>query len=177
MWFGPIGGYDQAQVRIATGKADGMEITSNGRYFCIAGKNYNRLLTDTMLKYQKEYGVNYFKLDGIAFGCNEPDHGHPQGVYSDEATARSFIDILGKVRAQDPKVFLNITTSIWLSPWWLRYADTVWMGGSDSGYLPSVPTMAERQSAVSYRDSVLYDDFVTPPGAIPHFLPHDPRHH
>ena len=161
IWFGPIGGYDQSQVRIAAGKADGMEITSNGRYFCIAGKNYSKLLGDTMLQYQKDYGINYFKLDGIAFGCNEPDHGHPVGIYSDEATARTFIGMLEKLRAQESKVFLNITTSIWLSPWWLRYADTVWMGGADSGYLPSVPTMAERQSAVSYRDSVLYDDFVT----------------
>jgi hypothetical protein len=167
IWFGPIGGYDQSAVRISTGKADGMEITSNGRYFCIAGKNYGRLLGDTMLKYQKEYGINYFKLDGIAFGCNEPNHGHPQGVYSDEATARSFIDMLGKLRAQDPQVFLNITTSIWLSPWWLRFADTVWMGGADSGYLPSVPTLAPRQSAVSYRDSVLYDDFVTHQAQFP----------
>ena len=161
IWFGPIGGYDQSEVRIATGKADGMEITSNGRYLCIAGKNYSRLLADTMLQYQKDYGINYFKLDGIAFGCNEPDHGHPVGIYSDEATARTFIGMLEKLRAQESKVFLNITTSIWLSPWWLRYADTVWMGGADSGYLPSVPTMAERQSAISYRDSVLYDDFVT----------------
>jgi len=167
IWFGPIGGYDQREVRIATGKAEGMEISSNGRYFCTAGKNYSRLFADTLLKYQKEYGINYFKLDGIVFGCNEPDHGHPQGVYSDEATARTFIDLLKKLRAQDPKVFLNITTSIWLSPWWLRYADTVWMGGEDSGYLPSVPTLAPRQSAVSYRDSVLCDDFVTHKAQFP----------
>jgi len=160
IWFGPIGGYDQRKVRIATGKADGMEISTNGQFFCTAGRNYSRYFADTLLKYEKEYGINYFKLDGIVFGCNAPDHGHPQGVYSDEATARTFIDLLGKLRAQDPKVFLNITTSIWLSPWWLKYADTVWMGGEDSGYLPSVPTMAERQSAISYRDSVLYDDFV-----------------
>jgi hypothetical protein len=75
--------------------------------------------------------------------------------------------MLSKLRAQNPQVFLNITTSIWLSPWWLRYADTVWMGGSDSGYLPSVPTMAPRQSAISYRDSVLYDDFVTHKAQFP----------
>ena len=105
-------------MRIAAGKAagTGIEISSDGRYFCTAGKNYSRLFSDTLLKYQKEYGINYFKLDGIVFGCNAPDHGHPQGVYSDEATARTFIDLLGKLRAQDPKVFLNITTSIWLSP-------------------------------------------------------------
>jgi len=64
-------------------------------------------------------------------------------------------------------VFFNITTGIWLSPWWLRYADTVWMGGNDSGYLPSVPALAPRQSAVSYKDSVLYDDFVTHASQFP----------
>jgi hypothetical protein len=167
IWFGPIGGYDQRAVRIATGRREGMEITSNGQYLCIAGKNYSRLLGDTMLRYQKQYGINYFKLDGIPFGCNEPDHGHPTGVYADEADGRAFISMLEKLREQDSKVFLNITTSIWLSPWWLRWADTVWMGGADSGYLPSVPTLAQRQSAVSYRDSVLYSDFVTHQAQFP----------
>jgi hypothetical protein len=167
MWFGPIGGYDQRAVRIESARKDGMEITSNGQYLCIAGKNYSRLLADTMLRYQKEYGINYYKLDGIPFGCNEPDHGHPVGIYSREADARVFIGMLQRLRAQNPQVFLNITTSIWLSPWWLRYADTVWMGGADSGYLPGVPTLAPRQSAVSYRDSVLYSDFVTHQAQFP----------
>ena len=167
LWFGPIGGYDQSSVRVAAGLAQGMEVTSNGAFLCIAGKNYSRLLSGAMLKYQEDYAVNYYKIDGISFGCNQPDHGHALGIYSDEASARSLIAMLGKLRAGDPKVFLNITTSIWLSPWWLRYADTVWMGGSDSGYLPSVPTLAPRQSAVSYKDSVLYDDFVTHQAQFP----------
>ncbi|HXS93494.1 MAG TPA: hypothetical protein VN736_02750 [Candidatus Limnocylindrales bacterium] len=167
IWFGPIGGYDQRQVRIATGRAENMEVTSNGQYLCIAGRNYSSLLAGAMLRYQREYGINYYKLDGIPFGCNEPDHGHPTGIYSREADARVFIGMLQHLREQDPKVFLNITTSIWLSPWWLRYADTVWMGGGDSGYLPTVPTLAPRQSAVSYRDSVLYSDFVTHQAQFP----------
>ena len=82
-----------------------------------------------------------------------------------------------KLRAQDPNVFLNITTSIWLSPWWLRYADTVWMGGADSGYLPSVPTLApapERRQLQGFR---ALRRFRGPPGAVPHLLADDPRHH
>ncbi len=161
LWFGPIGGYDQREVRIGTGRQEGMEVTTNGQYLCIAGDHYGRLLSDTMARYQKQYGVNYFKLDGVSFSCNAENHGHPTGIYADAAVARSLIAMLERLRGQDPKVFLNITTSIWLSPWWLRWADTVWMGGEDSGYLPTVPTLAPRQSAVSYKDSVLYDDFVT----------------
>jgi hypothetical protein len=167
IWFGPIGGYDQRPVRIATGRREGMEISTNGQNLCLAGKNYGKLLSDTMAQFQKDYGVNYYKLDGVVFGCNDPNHGHPVGIYSREATARAFIAMLDRLRAQDRSVFLNITTSMWLSPWWLRYADTVWMGGADSGYLPSVPTLAARQSAVSYRDSVLYSDFIAHQAQFP----------
>jgi len=167
LWFGPIGGYGQKQIRLAAGKREGMEFTSDGQNLCIAGKNYSRLLSDTMARYQKDYSVNYYKIDGTPFGCNEPDHGHPVGIYSREADARALIGMLKRLRAQEPKVFLNITTSLWLSPWWLRYADTVWMGGADSGYLPSVPTLAQRQSALSYRDSVLYHDFAAHQAQFP----------
>ncbi len=160
LWFGPVGGYDQRQLRIAAGRRQGMEITTNGQYLCLAGRHYSRYLREKLLQYQKEYGVNAFKLDGVPFGCNAPDHGHPVGLYSREADMRSFIGTLQALRAQDPKVFLNITTSLWLSPWWLRYADTVWMGGEDYGHLETLPALTPRQSSMNYRDMVLYNDFV-----------------
>jgi hypothetical protein len=56
------------------------------------------------------------------------------GVHSREAHLRAFIDILKAIRAEDRRVFLNITTSIWLSPWWLQYTDVVFMGGLDYGF-------------------------------------------
>jgi hypothetical protein len=159
LWFGPIGGYDQRSVRIAAARRKGMEITSNGEYLCLAGRRYSRFFRDRLLGLMREYGVNHFKLDGVPFGCNEPGHGHPLGIYSREADLRAFIDILTALRRQNPNVFLNITTSIWLSPWWLRYADTVWMGGEDWGHLVTVPALTTRQSSMNYRDVVLYNDY------------------
>ncbi len=160
LWYGPVGGYDHRSIRIATGRRQGMEVESNGDYLCLAGRHYSRYFTDSLLDMQKTYGINYFKLDGVPFGCNEPDHGHPTGIYSREADERVFINLLSKLRQQKPDVFLNVTTGIWLSPWWLQYADTVWMGGEDSGYLQTLPTLSPRQSAISYRDAVLYNNFV-----------------
>ena len=152
IWFGPIGGYDQRPVRIATGRREGMEITSNGQYLCIAGKNYSRLLTETMLRYQKDYSASAItSWTASPSAATSLTTAIPPASMPTKPIARAFIAMLEKLRAQDPKVFLNITTSIWLSPWWLRWADTVWMGGDDSGYLPSVPTLAPRQSAVSYQ--------------------------
>jgi hypothetical protein len=73
---------------------------------------------------------------------------------------RSFLGTLQALRAEDPEIFLDVTTSTWLSPWWLRWADTIWEGGQDYGYLETVPTLTERQSTMNYRDLVLYNDFV-----------------
>jgi hypothetical protein len=160
LWFGPIGGYgDGRQARLATGRRDGYEITTGGRYFCLAGTQYNQLFKRTVLDMVQRYQVTHFKFDGLPFGCNDPTHGHLLGVHSREAHLRAFIDILRSIRAQDRRVFLNITTSIWLSPWWLQYTDVVFMGGLDYGFLNNVPALTEREKAITYRDKVLYDDF------------------
>ncbi|HZT28913.1 MAG TPA: hypothetical protein VFA33_03450 [Bryobacteraceae bacterium] len=159
LWFGPIGGYEQRALRIAAGRKQGYEITANGQYFCLAGPKYRQKFKSTVLEMVRKYSVNHLKFDGVPYGCNAPDHGHLMGVYSREAHLRAFIDLLRAVRAADPRVFLNITTSNWLSPWWLQYADVVFMGGMDYGFLNNVPAAAERDKAITYRDSVLYDDF------------------
>jgi len=164
IWFGPLGGYGGAPatdraVRIAAGRRLGMEVNSNDEYFCLAGKNYGPYLRDSMLGMIRDYGVNYFKLDGIPFACSEPDHGHPVGIYSREAYVRSVIDLVRALHATNPQAFIGLATGPWLSPWWLRYADTVDYGGEDFAYLDAVPSFSARQSAMSYNDSVLYRDY------------------
>ncbi|MEN6535599.1 MAG: hypothetical protein ABFD89_18190, partial [Bryobacteraceae bacterium] len=159
IWYGPVGGYDQRELRIEAGKKEGYEITANGRFFCLAGPKYRERFRQSVMEMVSKYHVNHLKFDGLPYGCNNPEHGHLLGIYSREAHLRTFIDLLQAIRAADPDVFLNITTSNWLSPWWLMYADVVFMGGHDYGFLTDVPTVSERQKAITYRDSVLYDDF------------------
>jgi len=62
------------------------------------------------------------------------------------------------VRAINPSTYLNITSGTWLSPWWVKYANQVWMQGADYGYA-DVPSISERDAAITYKDFVLYDDF------------------
>jgi hypothetical protein len=69
------------------------------------------------------------------------------------------IDLCMTARQESPDVFLNITSGTWLSPWWLKYANTIWMQGSDYGYA-NVPSISQRDRAMTYRDTVLYDDLV-----------------
>jgi hypothetical protein len=160
LWFGPIGGYGRRHLRVDAGRKMGMEVTSNGEFLCLAGRNYSRYFRESLLGMVRNFGVNQFKLDGLPFGCNDPNHGHPVGIYSREADLRSLLGTLDALRAENHEIFLDVTTSTWLSPWWLRWADTIWEGGADYGHLETVPTLTERQSSMNYRDLVLYNDFV-----------------
>jgi hypothetical protein len=160
LWYGPIGGYHTTrEERLAAGRRDGYEITSGGRYFCLAGPRYRERFKNSVLDMVRRYHVTHFKFDGMSFGCNDPSHGHLLGVHSREAGLRAFIDVLKAIKAEDRRVFLNITTSIWLSPWWLEYSDVVFMGGLDYGFLNNVPALTEREKAITYRDKVFYDNF------------------
>jgi len=160
LWVGPIGGYDLRHYRVDAGRKMGMEVTSNGEFLCLAGRNYSHYFRDTLVGLVRDFGVNQFKLDGLPFGCNDPNHGHPIGIYSREADLRAFLGTLDALRAENHEIFLDVTTSTWLSPWRLRWADTIWEGGEDYGYLETVPTLSARQSSMNYRDLMLYNDSV-----------------
>ncbi len=156
IWFGPTGGYSHRSWRIEWMKAHGYEVT--GDQLCLAGKNYHALFKKRVVDFVKKDHVAYYKWDGIQFSCSEPDHGHPVGIYSRRAVIESVIDLCKAVRKADPEIYLNITSGTWLSPWWLKYADQIWMQGGDYGF-SDVPSWSKRDSAMTYRDIVLYEDF------------------
>jgi hypothetical protein len=156
LWFGPIGGYSFRSQRVGWMKEHGYEIT--GDQMCVAGKNYSQLLTKRVTDFTEKEGVGYFKWDGIQFSCSEPDHGHPVGIYSRRAVMESVIRMCTAVREKNPAMFLNITSGTWLSPWWVKYANQIWMQGADYGYA-DVPSLSPRDAAITYKDMVLHEDF------------------
>ncbi len=156
IWYGPTGGYSFHRQRIGWMKEHGYEIV--GDQMCVGGKNYHALLDRRVTDMVRDDSVTYFKWDGIQFSCSEPDHGHPIDVYSRTAIMDSVVTLCRDVRAVNPAVFLNITSGTWLSPWWVQYANTIWMQGEDYGYA-DVPSISDRDAAITYRDFVLYDDF------------------
>ncbi len=157
IWFGPIGGYSHRDWRINWMKSHGYEVV--GDQLCLAGRNYSQLFKKRVTAMVKNQAVAYFKWDGIQFSCSEADHGHPVGIYSRRAVMDSTIAMCQAVREANPEVFLNITSGTWLSPWWLKYANQIWMQGYDYGYA-DVPSISRRDAAITYRDFVLYDDLV-----------------
>jgi hypothetical protein len=156
IWIGPTGGYSFHNDRIGWMREHGYEIV--GDQLCIGGKTYSQLFKKRATDFVRHDGVSYFKWDGIQFSCSEPDHGHPIGVASRRAILDSLIAMCTAVRRENPAMFLNITSGTWLSPWWLTYANQIWMDGADYGFA-DVPSLFKRDAAITYRDFVLYEDF------------------
>ncbi len=158
LWLGPIGGYSFRNLRVDWMKAHGYETV--GGEMCLGGKHYSQLFKKRVVDFAKDDGVGYYKWDGIQFSCSQPDHGHPVGIYSRDAILDTLINISRAVRAVNPHAYLNITSGTWLSPWWVQYANQIWMQGGDYGY-SDVPSLSPRDAAMTYRDLTLYDDFKT----------------
>ncbi len=157
IWFGPTGGYSYRQRRIDWMQQHGYEVTANNM-LCVGGAKYHDLLKRRNLDLIREHGVGYFKWDGVQFACNAEGHGHPIGLASRRAVLENVIDLSRTMREANPDIYLNITSGTWLSPWWLMIANQIWMQGYDYGYA-DVPSLTDRDAAMTYRDHVLYDDF------------------
>ena len=150
VWLSPWGGYSKPQQeRIAGGKAQGYETNEGG--FELSGPKYYQRFHDVVMKLIDENGINQFKFDGT---------GNVSSVFpgsrfdSDFAAA---IQLIQDIRKDKPNTFINLTTGTWASPFWLRYADTIWRSGEDDWYT-GVGTMRERW--ITYRDQQTYQNIV-----------------
>jgi hypothetical protein len=94
-----------------------------------------------------ENGVSGFKLDGIAWFCTNPSHGHLPGKYSTEPIIDSMIEVIEKTRRECPEAFFMLYWNF-RSPWWLLYGNTLYERGIlMEGATPSdFPARHARQS-------------------------------
>lgn len=155
IWFGPTGGYSHRDWRVEWMREKGYETV--GDQMCLAGEKYFQLFKKRVNDLVSRDRAGYFKWDGIQFSCSEPGHGHLPDIYSRRAVMESVVELCSSVRSLNPDIFLNITSGTWLSPWWLKYADQIWMQGADYGY-SDIPSISRRDRAMSYRDDVLFED-------------------
>jgi hypothetical protein len=150
VWLSPWGGYGKPrEERLATGKKNGYEIDSQG--FALSGPKYYDLFSKVCLKMVTDYGINQFKLDGTG----SPDKQYPGSKFDSDFDAA--IQLISTLRKANPGLFVNLTTGTWPSPFWTRYADSTWRGGSDHDFAGVGP---DRQRWITYRDSDTYHEVV-----------------
>jgi len=150
-WLSPWGGYGRAKKqRLKYGHQQGFETNKNG--FSLAGPKYYGRFRDVCVNMLRQYGLNYFKFDGIgeggrAAGVTEEFFGDIQGL----------LRLIGELRGVKPDVFVNITTGTWPSPYWLWHGDSVWRAGADWG---THGWGSKRQQQITYRDKETYHNVV-----------------
>ena len=130
---------------------------ANVYYMCLSGPKYNKDLRETIKNRIITDEVKCFKHDFNYFNCGRPGHGH---LYSEEqsteANMRETAALLDMERELEPGIHQSITTGINHSPWWLKYARILFMGGKDKDYDFSYPITSRSQGEMRYRDGFLY---------------------
>jgi hypothetical protein len=150
VWLSPWGGYEEAKKeRIAAGEKAGYETVKGG--FALSAPRYYNLFENTCLKMIEQYGVNQFKFDGTGNASQV----FPGSIFDSDFSAA--IHLIERLRAQEPNVFINLTTGTRPSPFWLRYADSIWRGGDDHSF-DGVGSW--RQKWITYRDEQTYRNIV-----------------
>jgi hypothetical protein len=150
-WLSPWGGYGKAkEQRLKYGQEEGFETNKNG--FSMAGPKYYARFRDACLGMVRDYGLNYFKFDGISSG------GAPTGAPAQfSADVEALLRLIGDLREAKPDLFINVTTGTWSSPYWLWYADSTWRSGDDWS---TCGWGSKRQQQVTYRDAQTYQNVV-----------------
>ncbi len=150
VWMSPWGGYSKPkQERVKFGQAQGFEIVNGG--FALSGPKYYERFRDVCLKMIREQGVNQFKFDGTG------NVNHVVAGSSFDSDFDAMIHLIDDLREAKPDIYINLTTGTTASPFWLRYADSIWRGGEDDA-LAGVGTKRERW--ITYRDAQTYERIV-----------------
>lgn len=150
VWLSPFGGYGRArEERLKYGRQQGYETNATG--FSLAGPKYYAAFKEACLNMIRQYEVNYFKFDGIAAGTYAS--GGAGYILDTEAMRRLMLEL----RQEDPQLYINLTTGSWPSPFWLRYADSLWRQGGDMGWAGKGP---KQQQWLTYRDQETYRNIV-----------------
>jgi len=150
MWLSPWGGYGPpAKERADRGAKSGYEVIDGG--LALSGPKYYQQFHNTVMELVTKDGINQFKFDGT---------GNADKVFSGSVFDSDFsaaIQLIKDIREAKPDTFINLTTGTWASPFWLRYADSIWRGGEDDWHA-GVGT--EREQWITYRDQQTYENIV-----------------
>jgi hypothetical protein len=142
VWLSPWGGYGKPKEdRLANGREQGFETNRGG--FALSGPKYYQRFHETCIAMIRRYGVNQFKIDGTGNVANAI----PGSEFDSDFDAA--ITLIGDLRRERPDLYVNLTTGTFPSPFWLRYADSIWRGGEDHSFA-GVGT--DRQQWITYRD-------------------------
>ncbi|HXC18217.1 MAG TPA: enterotoxin [Holophagaceae bacterium] len=150
MWLSPWGGYGPpAKERATRGAAAGYELIDGG--LALSGPKYYQRFHNTVMELVEKDGINHFKFDGTG----NADKVFPGSMFDSDFSAA--IQLIEDLRAAKPDLFINLTTGTLASPFWLRYADSIWRDGEDDS---ETGAGTARERWITYRDQQTYQNIV-----------------
>ncbi len=193
LWNGPRGGYNNKTPIFGRH----MDRAGKGGYnrasadVCVSSTEYIKNITEYYLENDRKFDINYWKLDGFLLrACPSKKHGHMTGGYNDmyqyTEMWENWIDVFRKLRIVRESVgkdlWINQTSYCNASPWFLQWADSLWIQNSaDIGYIDKSDDgekLSDRDvdRVLTYRDDRYYDFSITRDYQFPHefIYNHDP---
>jgi hypothetical protein len=156
LWL-PLNG---ANLDIGWGVKQGYEKSDQGDYYCLASQRYGAAIRKASEVRIRDANLLYYRHDFNWFRCSGKGHLHlPTPRHGFEANVDACLDLLDYERKLQPDIFLNLTSGVWLSPWWFVHAEAVWAGGGDFGYDKHYPQLSPREWEMSFRDQHLYESY------------------
>ena len=141
--------FDRSQFRWMSGKK---------LYYNMLQPKYFNDLKKSLHFLIKEAKVDYIKHD---FNHNFTSK-HLSQRHAREACLDTTLELLAYERKLNPKIFINYTNGAWFSPFWLQYADCLWMMTGDSGGSKDWPHISLREGATTYRCKYFFENFNNP---------------
>lgn len=168
IWLGPRGGYNFNQQWGKLLEKNGYGTYSTTTYDAVTGDSvYVAKLRDFFLKQQRNYGVNYWKLDG--FATQQPQAstngryitGGKNGNYYFtehwERWYRSLSAMYDDASSRNSNLWINLTCYVNPSPWILQWSNSVWIQNSRDMWHAIVDGRnREMDQQLSYRDDRYY---------------------
>ena len=142
LWIGPRGGYGGSEITMSDWFEKNADFNFGSKNLLtndvnVGDFNYLRSLKKKMLDYQEKYDISYWKIDGwllksdIVELSNDFSMGHMTKVYE------YLIDILKELRVErnGNDCWLNLTSYVNPSPWFLQWVNSIWIQTSrDIGF-------------------------------------------
>ncbi len=148
-WLGPVGGYGAAKAQ-RLGFWNKTHPNNQIGNFQLSNKEYFDAFVGRCSQMVKDYNMKYFKFDGIS------THFHAKGPGNEE-DAEGIINVVNALREKKEDLFINCTVGTWASPFWFRYADSVWRQENDFG---TEGVGDKRDQWITYRDRLVHEVFV-----------------
>lgn len=165
LWLSPSSGYEHA----AWGGKNGYARNATFDWFlCQSDPRYRREMERVVPTLIRDHGIGYFKMDGFCASCDTANHAHHGvGDAAREANVEAFMALLRSMREANPKVYLNPTSGMWASPWWLWQVDSLWCDTYDGTAPALIPSPNGGDGATTCRDALLRRRLAQHPGFDP----------